>query len=44
LVIEDSSTDIVHQALYFGEDDYRVCVENDDINKDIEPVLCSIDV
>lgn len=42
-VTEDSGTGIVHQAPYFGEDDYRVCLSNGVINKDTGPVICPID-
>lgn len=42
-VTEDSGTGIVHQAPYFGEDDYRVCIANGIINKDTGPVVCPID-
>ena len=42
-VTEDSGTGVVHQAPYFGEDDYRVCLANGVINKDTGPVICPID-
>ncbi|UJR12101.1 hypothetical protein I4U23_016279 [Adineta vaga] len=42
-VTEESGTGIVHQAPYFGEDDYRVCLANGVINKDTGPVVCPID-
>jgi len=42
-VTEDSGTGVVHQAPYFGEDDYRVCIANGVINKDTGPVVCPID-
>lgn len=32
-VTDDSGTGIVHNAPAFGEDDYRVCIENQIINK-----------
>lgn len=32
-VTDDSGTGIVHCAPAFGEDDYRVCIQNDIINK-----------
>lgn len=32
-VTDDSGTGIVHCAPAFGEDDYRVCIENQVINK-----------
>lgn len=41
-VTEESGTGIVHQAPYFGEDDYRVCLKNELITKDQEP-LCPVD-
>lgn len=41
-VTSDAGTGIVHQAPYFGEDDYRVCLNNGIITKDMEPV-CPID-
>ena len=34
---EDNGTGIVHQAPAFGEDDYRVCLDNRIINKQDEP-------
>ncbi|CAF1288297.1 unnamed protein product [Rotaria sordida] len=40
---EDNGTGVVHQAPYFGEDDYRVCFVNDVINKDTGSVVCPID-
>ncbi|CAF4446091.1 unnamed protein product [Rotaria sp. Silwood2] len=42
-VTEDSGTGIVHQAPYFGEDDYRVCLANGVINKHTGPIVCPID-
>ncbi|CAF4010366.1 unnamed protein product, partial [Rotaria sp. Silwood1] len=40
---KDSGTAVVHQVPYFGEDDYRVCLVNDVINKDTGSVVCPID-
>jgi len=37
-VTTDAGTGIVHQAPYFGEDDYRVCLKNKIIAKDMAPV------
>lgn len=41
-VTEDSGTGIVHQAPYFGEDDYRVCLANGVIQRDSE-IVCPVD-
>lgn len=41
-VTEDSGTGIVHQAPYFGEDDYRVCLANGIIARDSE-IVCPVD-
>ncbi|XP_044735427.1 isoleucine--tRNA ligase, cytoplasmic [Chrysoperla carnea] len=41
-VSEESGTGIVHQAPYFGEDDYRVNLANGIISRDEEP-LCPVD-
>ncbi|KAG5897843.1 hypothetical protein JTB14_011841 [Gonioctena quinquepunctata] len=41
-VTAESGTGIVHQAPYFGEDDYRVCLAAGVITKDQEPI-CPID-
>ncbi|KAK5647496.1 hypothetical protein RI129_002388 [Pyrocoelia pectoralis] len=41
-VKEQSGTGIVHQAPYFGEDDYRICVEEGIINVGDDPI-CPID-
>ncbi|KAF7233346.1 hypothetical protein EG68_08663 [Paragonimus skrjabini miyazakii] len=41
-VTEDTGTGVVHQAPYFGEDDYRVCTTNGIISKD-SPIICPID-
>ncbi|XP_071961257.1 isoleucine--tRNA ligase, cytoplasmic-like [Antedon mediterranea] len=40
-VTEDSGTGVVHQAAYFGADDYRVCLEHGVITK--EMVVCPVD-
>lgn len=41
-VTEESGTGVVHQAPYFGEDDYRVCVANGVITRDQE-IICPVD-
>ncbi len=41
-VTSDSGTGIVHQAPYFGEDDYRVCLAANIITKS-GPIVCPID-
>lgn len=41
-VTEDSGTGVVHQAPYFGEDDYRVCLANGVIQRDSE-IICPVD-
>ncbi|XP_026849704.1 isoleucine--tRNA ligase, cytoplasmic [Drosophila persimilis] len=41
-VTEDSGTGIVHNAPYFGEDDYRVCLAAGIITKSSE-VICPVD-
>ncbi|KAI4466789.1 soleucyl-trna synthetase [Holotrichia oblita] len=41
-VTSESGTGIVHQAAYFGEDDYRVCLANNVITRDQEPI-CPLD-
>lgn len=41
-VTEESGTGIVHQAPYFGEDDYRVCLQNGIINRDSD-IICPVD-
>ncbi|XP_017778739.1 PREDICTED: isoleucine--tRNA ligase, cytoplasmic isoform X4 [Nicrophorus vespilloides] len=41
-VTQESGTGIVHQAPYFGEDDYRVCLAHGVISRDQEPV-CPLD-
>ncbi|KRT82123.1 tRNA synthetase, partial [Oryctes borbonicus] len=41
-VTSESGTGIVHQAAYFGEDDYRVCLAHNVITRDQEPI-CPLD-
>uniref|UniRef100_T1J3R6 Isoleucine--tRNA ligase, cytoplasmic n=1 Tax=Strigamia maritima TaxID=126957 RepID=T1J3R6_STRMM len=41
-VTEESGTGVVHQACYFGEDDYRVGLANGIINKNDE-MVCPVD-
>lgn len=41
-VTDDSGTGIVHQAPYFGEDDYRVCLAAGVITRDQE-IVCPVD-
>ncbi|XP_074644579.1 isoleucine--tRNA ligase, cytoplasmic-like isoform X2 [Tubulanus polymorphus] len=41
-VTAESGTGVVHQAPYFGEDDYRVCLANGVITKDME-MICPVD-
>lgn len=41
-VTDDSGTGIVHQAPYFGEDDFRVCLAAGIISRDQEPI-CPVD-
>ncbi|KAF5283434.1 hypothetical protein FQA39_LY04810 [Lamprigera yunnana] len=41
-VTSESGTGVVHQAAYFGEDDYRICLAAGIITKDQEPV-CPVD-
>ena len=41
-VTEESGTGAVHQAPYFGEDDYRVCLAAGIIKKD-GPMVCPVD-
>lgn len=41
-VTSESGTGVVHQAPYFGEDDYRVCLLHNVITKDQEPI-CPVD-
>ncbi|XP_038067319.1 isoleucine--tRNA ligase, cytoplasmic-like isoform X1 [Patiria miniata] len=40
-VTDDSGTGVVHQAAYFGQDDYRVCLENGVVTK--EMIICPVD-
>lgn len=42
-VNEESGTGVVHQAPYFGEDDYRVCLANGIITKDQKKMVCPVD-
>ncbi|KAJ9574051.1 hypothetical protein L9F63_008577, partial [Diploptera punctata] len=41
-VTEESGTGVVHQAPYFGEDDYRVCLAAKIITRDQE-IICPVD-
>lgn len=41
-VTSESGTGIVHQAPYFGEDDFRICLANGIITRDQEPI-CPVD-
>uniref|UniRef100_A0A5S6R4N6 Isoleucine--tRNA ligase, cytoplasmic n=1 Tax=Trichuris muris TaxID=70415 RepID=A0A5S6R4N6_TRIMR len=41
-VTAESGTGVVHQAPYFGEDDYRVCLLNGVITKEMNPI-CPVD-
>lgn len=41
-VTEDSGTGVVHQAPYFGEEDFRVCLANGVIARDSE-IVCPVD-
>ena len=41
-VTADSGTGVVHQAPYFGEDDFRVCLANNIITKESK-LVCPID-
>ncbi|KRY51017.1 Isoleucine--tRNA ligase, cytoplasmic [Trichinella britovi] len=41
-VSAESGTGVVHQAPYFGEDDYRVCLFNHVITKEMNPI-CPVD-
>ncbi|CAH0562644.1 unnamed protein product [Brassicogethes aeneus] len=41
-VTSEAGTGVVHQAAYFGEDDYRVCLANGVITKDQDPI-CPLD-
>ncbi|CAH8634361.1 unnamed protein product [Schistosoma haematobium] len=40
-VTEDVGTGVVHQAPYFGEDDFRVCLKNGIVGKDT-PMICPV--
>ncbi|ELT94742.1 hypothetical protein CAPTEDRAFT_226043 [Capitella teleta] len=42
-VTAESGTGVVHQAPYFGEDDFRCNLKNDIITKDMTP-LCPVDL
>ncbi|KAI0982541.1 hypothetical protein GJ496_005943 [Pomphorhynchus laevis] len=43
-VTNDVGTGVVHQAPYFGEDDYKTCIENNVISKDQQDLLaCPLD-
>ncbi|XP_063072140.1 isoleucine--tRNA ligase, cytoplasmic [Engraulis encrasicolus] len=41
-VREEEGTGVVHQAPYFGADDYRVCMDYDIIQRDAAPI-CPVD-
>ncbi|KAG1682597.1 Isoleucine--tRNA ligase, cytoplasmic [Nymphon striatum] len=41
-VTEDSGTGVVHNAPYFGEDDFRICLLNGIITKDMD-MICPVD-
>lgn len=41
-VTSESGTGIVHQAPYFGEDDYKVCLKYGIITRDM-PIICPVD-
>lgn len=41
-VTADSGTGVVHQAPYFGEDDYRCCLQANIITRDQE-IICPVD-
>ncbi|KAL7055111.1 hypothetical protein AAHC03_024329 [Spirometra sp. Aus1] len=41
-VTEDTGTGIVHQAPYFGEDDFRICLRMGIVTKEMPPV-CPVD-
>ncbi|XP_041980878.1 isoleucine--tRNA ligase, cytoplasmic [Aricia agestis] len=41
-VTDDSGTGVVHQAPYFGEDDYRVCLAAGVITRD-QDIVCPVD-
>lgn len=42
-VNEESGTGVVHQAPYFGEDDYRVCIAHEVIARDQKEMVCPVD-
>ncbi|GFQ95770.1 isoleucine--tRNA ligase, cytoplasmic [Trichonephila clavata] len=42
-VTSESGTGVVHQAPYFGEDDFRICLANGVIRKD-QDIVCPIDL
>lgn len=42
-VTTESGTGIVHQAPYFGEDDYRVCLSYGVIGRDEANIVCPVD-
>ena len=42
-VTQDSGTGIVHQAPYFGEDDFNTCLQAGIISRDMKPI-CPIDL
>jgi isoleucyl-tRNA synthetase len=42
-VKNESGTGIVHMAPAFGEDDFRVCLQNNIISKDGERLVCPVD-
>lgn len=42
-VTAETGTGIVHQAPYFGEDDFRCCLEAGIISKDQETTVCPVD-
>ncbi|OQV24382.1 Isoleucine--tRNA ligase, cytoplasmic [Hypsibius exemplaris] len=41
-VTEESGTGVVHQAPYFGEDDFRVCLAHGIMQRD-SPLVCPVD-
>lgn len=41
-VTSESGTGVVHQAPYFGEDDFRICLANGIITRDQDPI-CPVD-
>lgn len=42
-VTAETGTGVVHQAPYFGEDDFRCCLEAGIISKDQEILVCPVD-